>query len=276
MTIKLGDYMSFINKIKEKPIVSYIVILFLAMLVVTLVQVVSSGILKVLTPEYSDMISVLISVVITFILYAYIVKFKKVFSFSNSKLALILAIPSIVLIISNLLEPSFVIPASLLTLGTAIGLGLVPGISEELIFRGLLISYFMKRFKSSNGIYFIILFSALSFGLTHLANAFVGAPLDYTIFQAFGTIGLGVILAAIYLRTGNIWIPILIHAILDITAFCTNDITVQGVVQIGFVLNLSNIISIVGTIIAIVFGLYYVRSAKHDDILKVWEDKWAN
>lgn len=268
--------MSFIDEIKEKPIISYIVVLFLAMVVIAIIQPISAGIFNVISPDFADNLSILVAVVISFILYVYIVKFKKAFNFSNTKLALILAIPSIIFIIGNLLDPYFTIPASLIGLGTVIVLGIVPGISEELIFRGLMISYFMKRFKSSNGIYFVVLFSALSFGLIHLANVIVGAPLDNTIFQAVTTVGLGLLLAAIYVRTGNIWIPIIIHCILDITGYCKSYVTTGGIVQMAFVWNLESIFSIIGAIVAVILGLYYIRSSKHDEILKVWEDKWAN
>lgn len=68
---------------------------------------------------------------------------------------------------------------------------------EEVIFRGIMCKS-MARFNKG----FAVIFSALLFGIAHM-NLYQGIP-------AFG---MGIILAFVYLRSGSLWVPILMHAV---------------------------------------------------------------
>jgi len=70
-------------------------------------------------------------------------------------------------------------------------------IMEELIFRGIILSYLLKHVTQLQA----ILFSSLLFGLTH------GSP-DQMLFSALG----GVFLAYAYLKSNTLVVPILFHA----------------------------------------------------------------
>ena len=76
-------------------------------------------------------------------------------------------------------------------------LAVLPGLSEELFFRGVLMRFVAKR---SQTIYFPIIISALMFALMH-SNVY-GLP---SIFLA------GCLLALIYYLTGSIWCSIIAH-----------------------------------------------------------------
>lgn len=49
-------------------------------------------------------------------------------------------------------------------------------------------------------------------GLVHFLNLLKGAALSDTIWQCISAVGIGVIFGAIYLRTGNIVLCMILHA----------------------------------------------------------------
>ena len=262
------------NKIMEKPIPSFIIVMVLSFIVCNIISGIFTPFFTSISPDNPLVPGLIIGAVVTSLIYVYIFKIKGFFSFSKFNLAFILGCPLILYILASLFDSNFIIPTTdALLIG--ILLGLSPGICEEILFRGILISYLMKFFRNSKNIYIILIFSALIFGLSHITNVFMGAPLDSSLFQAFYTFSMGIILGAVYLRTGNIWIPIIFHSLIDIIGISFFN-SQSMIIQTGFVLDIVSILTIIVSIICIVLGLYYVRSAKHDEILEVWEEKWAN
>lgn len=80
------------------------------------------------------------------------------------------------------------------------------GITEELYFRGLILSTLRQR-----GIGVAIVLSSLLFGVGHLANLAGGAALDVTLMQITSAFLAGLVLAGIVTHTGSLLIPILWH-----------------------------------------------------------------
>lgn len=85
---------------------------------------------------------------------------------------------------------------------------LVVGLSEELVFRGLIL-----RALLPGGMLRAVLISSVLFGIAHLANVVYGAPVAVTLAQAVGTCAFGIGMAAITLRCGALWPVMLIHAL---------------------------------------------------------------
>ena len=264
------------TKFMKKPILSFIVIFIVFFIFTSILSYILGDLLSNFIPESGSAVGMIISSIIIAFLYIYLFKFKRLFSFSNFKTGIILISPLIIFIIGNLLDPDFLLPTTGISLIVVIIAGIAPALFEEIMFRGIFISYFIKFFKSSKSIFGIVMASALVFGITHLFNVFAGAPLDTTLFQFFYTFAIGILLGAVYLRTGNLWPPIIIHSLVDISAFSSTALSKIGVIQTGLVFNISNILFIIVSIISIVLGLYYLRSSKHDNILELWEEKWAN
>lgn len=77
-------------------------------------------------------------------------------------------------------------------------------ILEELIFRGIILSYLLKH-KSKWG---AVLFSALLFGLIHISP-------DQVFFAFFA----GILLGYFYIKSQNILIPILFHSLNNLLSF---------------------------------------------------------
>ncbi len=86
--------------------------------------------------------------------------------------------------------------------------------TEEAFFRGLVLQTLLPA-----GIRPAVIVSALLFGLPHLFNAFGGLwDLQFVIANTVAALGIGITLAALVVRTGTIWPPILIHALVNFTA----------------------------------------------------------
>ena len=90
------------------------------------------------------------------------------------------------------------------------------GVAEEFLFRGVIAQTLLEHFGTSRaGIWKACLLSGLYFGAAHLTNLIGSAPLG-VLMQCVFAASLGTMLAAIYFRTGNIWVTVFIHAAMDI------------------------------------------------------------
>jgi len=79
------------------------------------------------------------------------------------------------------------------------------GICEEIVFRGWLL-YFLHAPIGITGS-MLVLFAALLFGLCHIYQGPTGV---------FGATGAGVLLTGVYVVTGTLLVPIVLHALIDL------------------------------------------------------------
>ena len=92
------------------------------------------------------------------------------------------------------------------------------GVAEEFLFRGVIAQTLLEHFGTSRaGVWKACLLSGLYFGEAHLTNLTGSAPLG-VLMQCVFAASLGTLLAAVYFRTGNIWVTVFIHAAMDITS----------------------------------------------------------
>ena len=269
----------FIDKILDRPIVSTVGFLVLDLVVISIFVNIFKSIFDFLIPSFgSNLISSLSSIIVALIflvIYKWYMrdKLQNLLSLKNFKFALILLIPSLIFIIGNLV--SNYIDGNFTFNALIIVLGLGPGISEEIVFRGFILSNLMRIRKNKNlSIYWIACLSAIPFGFVHLFNIAVGANVNYSLAQMFFTICLGFLFAGVYLRTGNLIVPIISHSLIDITGLCNVESlnsSIAGLISQapGFY---DYVFMISGSLIALAFGLYYIRKEKWADIDKSWED----
>ncbi len=93
---------------------------------------------------------------------------------------------------------------------------LMIGVFEELLFRGLIQSFISERFAGRKySDFFTVLFTSAIFGLWHLINLFGGASAGATFLQVGYTFLIGAMLSACLIKTGNIWICVILHAAFD-------------------------------------------------------------
>ncbi len=96
------------------------------------------------------------------------------------------------------------------------------GIMEELYLRGLLQNKIEKWFgERKNAALNAILITSVLFGLGHIFGA-LGQPVATVVCKTIWATALGVFLSAVYVRTRNLWVPIVLHTLVDLCGipFC--------------------------------------------------------
>lgn len=87
---------------------------------------------------------------------------------------------------------------------------------EELIFRGTLILVISDAFRNSRHRPLLVtLIGSLIFSLFHLTNLFIGASIGSVLLQCVYTFLIGAMLTVTVLKTKNVWLCVLIHALFD-------------------------------------------------------------
>ena len=71
--------------------------------------------------------------------------------------------------------------------------------------------------KKDNKIEIAIIVSSVVFGLGHIPGM-LGMGIGVIIFKVISTIGMGFYFGTIYKKTGNLWVPIIMHSFIDICA----------------------------------------------------------
>ena len=93
-------------------------------------------------------------------------------------------------------------------------IGLAPAVFEEVLFRGIFIFNLKKKYSNPITIVFV---SALVFSLIHLTNI-IGMDVISLSIQLIMAFVVGVILSAVYLKTGDIVSVIIAHFLIDVTS----------------------------------------------------------
>jgi membrane protease YdiL (CAAX protease family) len=96
-----------------------------------------------------------------------------------------------------------------------VGLSLTAGLCEEVLYRGFLMWYLMSWLPEAAA----VLASAAVFGVAHLYLGWGIGVLRATV--------VGVVLGVAYLLTGTLWVPIVLHAVVDVTSGLTGSVALE-------------------------------------------------
>ena len=92
------------------------------------------------------------------------------------------------------------------------------GVAEEFLFRGVAAQTLLEHFGTDRaGVWKACLLSGLIFGAGHLSNLLGSEPFGVLMQSVFAA-SVGTLYAAIYFRTGNLWVTVFLHAGMDITS----------------------------------------------------------
>lgn len=92
------------------------------------------------------------------------------------------------------------------------------GVAEEILFRGVIAQTLLEHYGATQkGIWKACLVSGVLFGVAHLSNL-TGAKVLGVLMQCVFAAALGTLFAAIYFRTGNLWVVAFLHAAMDIVS----------------------------------------------------------
>jgi len=139
--------------------------------------------------------------------------------------ALMIGLIFIILIISGLLEIKEIswngggISAVFDLLLWFFGIGLAVGWSEELVFRG----YLLQNIKDGMGLFWAVLISCLLYGLLHMSNP------NSTILSGFLIVVFGYLRIFGWLRSGQLWLSMGMHAGWDFFQGPTLGFAVSGI-----------------------------------------------
>ena len=149
------------------------------------------------------------------------------------------------------------------------------GLIEEGFFRGLILAVLLSVWGiNKKGIYRSVIVSSVFFGLVHLTNLLnilKGKDVMIeTISQVFYATFLGILFAAIYLRTKNLWIAVIIHALFDIAdGLYAIAIKAGGISSIASTLTAVSITDeVLNAVLGIpfaLFGLFILRKVVVED-----------
>lgn len=101
---------------------------------------------------------------------------------------------------------------------------LLVGLAEEYIFRGLLISLFLKVLH--NNALGAVVGSSIMFGLIHLINL-KSLPFGYVSSQVIFAAAVGILFGTIYIKTNNLSIVIILHALRDMFPMFSDTLVAQ-------------------------------------------------
>lgn len=139
------------------------------------------------------------------------------------------------------------------------------GWTEEAIFRGIVLNLLLDRFsKTKGGILAAIILDGVIFGFMHMANLFSGASPESACVQALTAAMLGILLAAVYARTRNIWIVILAHSLIDFASLLSSGIYGKGDLISG--INDISVINLVSIPVLLIPAIILLRRSKLEEL----------
>ena len=99
-------------------------------------------------------------------------------------------------------------------------------IIEELYVRGLLLNLIEKMMaKNKNSTLIAVVLSAVIFGVGHIFGV-LNQPLLVIVSKVVWTIGMGIFFGMVYKKTNNLWLPIIIHFLINVCAlpYCFSSV----------------------------------------------------
>ena len=129
-------------------------------------------------------------------------------------------------------------------------------IMEEIYLRGLLQNIIEKWFgKRDNATLYAVIISSALFGFGHIFGA-LGQPILTIICKAVWAAALGVYFGAVYVKTRNLWIPIILHFVVDLCGipFCFSKSNKYPTIGLVFCLIMYLLLGI--------YGIYIIHKDK--------------
>lgn len=145
-------------------------------------------------------------------------------------------------------------------------------ISEEFLFRGLILTTLLNAWKNKKDfIIKAVLVSSAIFGLRHLINLITNPiAVNLTIGQVFFTFMAGFYLCALYLRTKNLWLCITIHFIEDFLAGFWNLYSSSALALSNMDAPIVNVIALVALqSFYLIFGILMLKDKKWNKELAI-------
>ncbi len=146
---------------------------------------------------------------------------------------------------------------------SAIIVAICTGITEELVFRGIILPGSMTHFTGHRGMWYAVLISSLIFGMAHMINL-TSQPLEATVLQGCNAFFMGIVLAALYLRTRSLIFPMIFHGVNDYIA----TIAAHG----NITMHNESFVPFLGQwVLYSILVIFLLRKSKTQDVYKITE-----
>ena len=157
----------------------------------------------------------------------------------------------------------------------ALCLALSAGLNEETFFRVIPIALMFRNKNSKENIVKIAVISSAVFGLIHLPNLFLGAEVSVTILQIFTAAVSGLFYGSLFIYTGSIIPPVILHTLHDLMCFLdptagSSDGTVSAELSTGVI-----VLEVITVIVKIAIAVYILKPELREKIEKLWNRKWS-
>jgi len=94
------------------------------------------------------------------------------------------------------------------------------GFYEEVVVRGLVFRVLLRKMGANKkGVIGAVFLSAALFGISHISNVFSDPNTMRVLAQVFFALMGGAFFAALFLRTGRLWVTIVIHALVNLPGY---------------------------------------------------------
>lgn len=142
------------------------------------------------------------------------------------------------------------------------------GVAEEFIFRAIVAETLLEHFGTSRaGVWKACLASGLLFGAAHLTNLFGSAPFG-VLMQCVFAASLGTLFAAIYFRTGNIWVTVFLHGAMDIASMLIGGL--YGTTTISESVSTYDASMLLSVLVYLIPTLFLLRKKKLPEVQMYW------
>jgi len=142
-----------------------------------------------------------------------------------------LSIATFVMLLMQLPENSLITP-NLLYIAALILHTLCIAVYEETLIRGFALKHLLKKMgNTKKGIIAACFVSSIFFGVAHITNFIKGDSLMQVVPQIFSTTAMGLYFAALYLRTKTLWVPTLVHMLVNLSSYIFNAIVSYDVME---------------------------------------------
>ncbi len=142
------------------------------------------------------------------------------------------------------------------------------GLFEEIVFRGILFPLCLIKLKGrKNYIFWAIVLSSALFSASHLLNLLAGSSPLAVLLQIGYSFLIGSMCAICLVKTGNLFVPVIIHFIYDIGGLLVGD---NGIATGNQWDTITIIITAILSIIVIIYMIFMTLSYKDEDIKRVY------
>ena len=170
-------------------------------------------------------------------------------------------------------ENSFIAPSMINLLIVVLHPFIGTGLFEEVLHRGLILKILLKKTGGSKrGVILACVISSAIFGLLHISTIFAGYPFLTIVALMISATATGLFFAAVFIRTGKLWITIFFHGLLNVSgqifnAIVSPDALTQNIESqagpdiVGFIIN-----TLFQTLPILIAALILLRKVKPDEI----------